>query len=365
MKLNFDLVVIGGGSGGIACARRASEYGAKVALIEGDRLGGTCVIRGCIPKKLMMYASTGIDSIHNINTFCWEGINVRDLHFNTSLWQKKKTEEIKRLEDIYEKLLLSSNVRLFRGFGFIDDSSKVKTENEILSTERIVIATGGKPVKDSISGLNLASTSNDILELDHLPEELAVLGSGYIAVEFASILSNFGINVSLFFRSDLPLKGFDKDIRKRLFGHMESLGISMYPNSNIQKIEKSCKKLTVTVDGHRKQFDKILNALGRSPNVPEIEKSLNIARGKIGEILVNDFNETSIPNIFAIGDVTNRLNLTPVAIAEGRALAENEFNNGKLKVEHQSVASAVFSNPPIGSLGLTEVEAQKNSKIRI
>ena len=339
MKLNFDLVVIGGGSGGIACARRASEYGAKVALIEGDRLGGTCVIRGCIPKKLMMYASTGIDSLQTASSFCWERFKNTDFYFNTSLWQKRKTAEINRLEVIYENLLNKSNVQIFRGFASISNENEVEVNNIKVSAKRIVIATGGKASQDAVTGLKEVSTSNEILDLEKLPENLAVLGSGYIAVEFASILSNFGIDVSLFFRADLPLRGFDEDIRKRLFNHLESSNVLMHPNSDIQRVEKNENKFYLTINGKVKEFDDILNALGRKPNIPKIDKNLKILRGNTGQIAVDEFSKTSIPNIFAIGDVTDRLNLTPVAIAEGRALAENEFNGGKFRGDH------LISNP--------------------
>ncbi len=368
MSSIFDLIIIGGGSGGVACSRRAAEYGAKVALIEGDRLGGTCVIRGCIPKKLMMYAGNFNENIKDALDYGWEGINLDSLKFNASKWQQKKTSEIDRLEKIYSNLLVDSNVNVFKGFGILKKQNTVKVNNQILTGKKIVIATGGRPRTKIIPGLDNVLTSNEILDINDMPKNIGILGSGYIAMEFACILKNLGVSVSVFFRSDLPLKGFDQDIRIKLSNILRESGINLHPNSKLKSVTKENNSYTLHFDNKKMKFEKILNALGRSPNLDSVIENIDIKLGSDGEILVNEKSETSQKDVFAIGDVTNRVNLTPVAIEEGRALAENEFNNKNIIVDHKNVASAVFTSPPIGTIGLTEKEAKEKNmfeKIRI
>ncbi len=354
--MRYDLIVLGGGSGGVACARRSAALGAKVALIEADRLGGTCVIRGCVPKKLLMYASGFKDSFSDSQFYGWE--NQKNLDFDMSKWQVNKTKEIKRLEKIYEKLLIDSGVDLIKGHGKLIDHSTVSINGVEIKSSRIMIATGGKPASHSIHGLEKCMTSNEILDLDYLPKKLAILGSGYIALEFASIFKKLGSDVSIFYRSDFPLKGFDLDIRKKIANNFIELGINLYPNSHIQNIESQDDNFTLQTNGMKENFSDILNGLGRSPNSRDLGlETLKVNLGSNGEIVVNEYSHTSSDGVFAIGDVTNRMNLTPVAIAEGRAFAENEFNQKNLTINYDSVASAVFTSPAIGSIGLTENQA--------
>jgi glutathione reductase (NADPH) len=292
VSLNYDLIIIGGGSGGVACSRRATEYGAKVALIEEDRLGGTCVIRGCIPKKLMMYAGNFNETFKDCLSFGWEGIDFNTARFNASIWQQKKTTEINRLENIYSSLLENSKVTVYKGKGVIRGSNVVEVNNKKLNSPKIVIATGGKPRTQLIPGLRDALTSNDILDIKCLPKNIAILGSGYIAMEFASILNNLGVKVSIFYRSDFPLRGFDQDIRKKLSLHLMSNGIELYPKTKLTSLTKNNKDFFLQANNQELKFEKILNALGRTPNLGSVIENLYIDLGSACEIVVNENNES-------------------------------------------------------------------------
>ncbi len=352
----YDLIVVGGGSGGVACARRSAALGAKVALVESHRLGGTCVIRGCVPKKLLMYAGGFKDALNEAQFFGWNALD--KISFDMQKWQMQKTKEIQRLEKIYEKLLKDSGVDVVMGQGALIDINQIKVNETVMRSSRIMIATGGKPSNHPIPGLSTCMTSNEILELNHVPKKLAVLGSGYISLEFASVFKKLGSDVSVFFRSDLPLKGFDLDIRKKIATNFIELGIKLFPKSKIQGVEKVNEEFILETNGEKNNFSDVLNGLGRNPNTANLGlEKLGIAHGDNGEIIVNDYSHTSVKGIFAIGDVTNRMNLTPVAIAEGRAFAENEFNNKDLTINYDSVASAVFTTPSIGSIGVSENQA--------
>ena len=362
MSLKFDLVVIGGGSGGVACARRAAEYNAKVAVIESHRFGGTCVIRGCIPKKLMMYAGDISDAIFQAGTFGWIGLKPNEINHEIGKWTSRKNVEISRLEKIYENLLKSSGVELIRGSAIVVNKNEVKVGDCRYFTKNLVIAVGGTPNLNQINGLENALTSDGILDLDKNPGRVGILGSGYIATEFAFILNNLGIEVSLLFRADLPLRGFDNDIRVRLMNHMVNNGINVHPASKFHSIEKTPDGAKVRLSDNTFEFDTVLNALGRFPNIEGLfGPGQSPAIGSRGEIIVDENNKSSIPGVFAIGDVTDRVNLTPVAIAEGRAVAENLFNKNSLKVDYNELATTVFTSPPIGSIGLTEEAALKKT----
>lgn len=354
--MKYDLIVLGGGSGGVACARRSAALGAKVALLEAGRLGGTCVIRGCVPKKLLMYASGFKDAFNDSQFFGWE--NQNNLNFDMSKWQKNKTKEILRLEKLYEKLLIDSGVDVIKGHGKLINHSTVSVNGIEIKSHRLMIATGGKPASHSIRGLEKCMTSNEILDLEYLPKKLAVLGSGYIAMEFASIFKKLGSDVSIFYRSNLPLKGFDFDIRKKIAKNFIELGINLHPNSEFHSVEHQDQSFKLQTNDKKEIFSEILNGLGRTPNSTNLGlETLEVNLGDNGEILVDEYSQTSMNGVFAIGDVTNRMNLTPVAIAEGRAFAENEFNQKNLVINYDTVASAVFTAPAIGSIGLTENQA--------
>ncbi|MDA9719539.1 glutathione-disulfide reductase [Betaproteobacteria bacterium] len=363
MSSKFDLLVIGGGSGGVACARRAAEYNAKVAIIESHRFGGTCVIRGCIPKKLMMYAGEIGNTLLQAGRFGWTGIERAEISHEIGSWTSKKNIEISRLEKIYEDLLKTSGVELIKGSAVVVSKNEVKVGNHHFFTKNLVIAVGGTANLNQIDGLEDALTSDGILDLDKNPGRVGILGSGYIATEFATILNNLGIEVSLLFRADLPLKGFDNDIRVRLMNHMVNSGINVHPASKLHSIEKTSEGAKVRLTDNTFEFDTILNALGRSPNIEGLfGPGQSPAIGSRGEIIVDENNRSSIPGVFAIGDVTDRINLTPVAIAEGRAVAENLFNKNSLRVDYSEIATAVFTSPPIGTIGLTEDAVKKKTE---
>lgn len=354
---HYDMVVIGGGSGGVASARRAASYGAKVALIENSRLGGTCVIRGCVPKKLMMYAG-------QFGQILREGLQpgwaVEGASFDMAQWQQAKAREIDRLEGIYERLLSNSGVETIRGHGTIVSSTQVEVAGRILNTERILIASGAAPNRQAFPGLETAATSNELLDLTRLPKRVGVIGAGYIALEFACILRGLGSDVSVFYRGGTPLRGFDDDIARRVAEAMVLQGIALHPNSEFQSLHQHGDAYTLNTQAGTHEFDFVLNATGRSPNTNGLGlENIGLQLGRQGEIPVNDYSQTQVAGVFAVGDVTNRVNLTPVAIAEGRALAENEFNGGKLTIDHASVPTATFTSPPIGTVGLTEAEAAK------
>ena len=359
----YDLVVIGGGSGGVASARRAASYGAKVALIESSRLGGTCVIRGCVPKKLMLYAAQFGQTLREGLQPGW---HVAQADFSMDEWQQAKAKEIDRLEGIYARMLENSGVETIHGHGVIKSSTEVQVGDRILSTQRILIASGAAPNRKAFDGLELAATSNELLDLSTLPNKVGVIGAGYIALEFACILRGLGADVSVFYRGDLPLRGFDESIRSRLIAAMTLQGIHLFPNTDFKLLEQQGSAFTLHTSAGEHTFDFVLNATGRSPNTHGLGlEKIGLRTGPAGEIEVNKYSHTGIKGVYAVGDVTNRVNLTPVAIAEGRALAENEFNGKNLTVDHTSVPTATFTSPPIGSVGLTEAQAAQRGPTRV
>lgn len=359
----YDLVVIGGGSGGVASARRAASHGAKVALIESSRLGGTCVIRGCVPKKLMMYSAQFGQTLKEGLQPGWQ---VAQAEFSMSEWQAAKGREIDRLEGIYARMLENSGVETIQGHGTIKSTTEVQVGDRILSTQRILIATGATPNHSAFEGLEQAATSNELLDLSTLPKKICVIGAGYIALEFACILHGLGSEVSVFYRGDLPLRGFDNGVQTHLAAALELQGIQLFPNTDFQALRKQGNRFELQTSNASHTFDFVLNATGRKPNTEGLGlENIGLRTGTSGEIEVNAYSHTGIKGVYAVGDVTNRVNLTPVAIAEGRALAENEFNGKNLTVDHTSVATATFTSPPIGSVGLTEEQAAKKAPIRV
>ena len=356
----FDLLVIGGGSGGVASARRAAAHGARVALVERDRLGGTCVIRGCVPKKLMMYAAKFGRDLPEIAAYGWRMDNAT---FDMATWQDNKSKEIDRLEGIYSKMLDSSGVTLFRGDATIVDAATVSVSGNdgvqaTLTTKRLLVATGGRVNRHTFPGLEHALSSDDILNLRHVPKRLGVLGAGYIALEFASILRGLGSEVTVFYRDHLPLRGFDNSTRTKLAEALVAQGITLMPSSSMKKVEVRGVTTVVLAGDMAYEFDAVLNATGRSPNVEDLGlDNIGVKTGKDGSIEVNEWSETSVPNVYAVGDVTGRMALTPVAIAEGRALIDNLYTGTQKTVNHASVATATFTMPPLSSVGLTEERA--------
>jgi glutathione reductase (NADPH) len=356
MKDDFDLVVIGAGSGGVAASRRAAAHGAKVLIAESGRIGGTCVIRGCVPKKLMMYAAGYAQAFEEARGYGWKGPTPT---FDMPAWATAKATEIDRLEDIYRKLLADSGVELAPVRASLLGQGLVAVGERRVRAGRILIATGGAPLREALPGLAAAMTSNEILDLREVPTSLLVLGGGYIAVEFASILAGLGSKVTLAFRDRLPLRGFDADLRTRLAKALQDRGIELAGGVPLSTLEKDAQGFTLhRADGSALRAAAALNATGRRPNTAEL--GLDLAGVEVdarSAVAVDAESRTSAPGVWAVGDVTQRVNLTPVAIAEGRAFADTEFGRRPTRVDHRTVASAVFTDPPIATVGLSEAEA--------
>lgn len=353
----FDLIVIGAGSGGIAASRRAASHGAKVLLIEGTRVGGTCVLRGCIPKKLMMYASEMSGVFSEASAFGWTEVSTQ---FDIARWTQAKDHELNRLEGVYRQMLSNSGVQTLLAHARITGKHTVEADGQTYRAERILIATGGAPSTDGIPGLEQAWTSDDVLQLNALPKSLLVIGAGYIAVEFASILARLGVHVSMGYRADLPLRGFDEDLRAQAAQALESLGVKLHAGMRAKALSKDSDGFSLRLeDGGVLRADAVLNATGRKPNTWGLGlESVDIRTDASGAIPVDADSRTTAPGIWAIGDVTNRINLTPVAIAEGRAFADTEFSGRHIQASHANVASAVFCSP-IATIGLTETQAME------
>jgi len=351
----FDLITIGAGSGGVAASRYAASKGARVAICEADRIGGTCVIRGCVPKKYFMYAAQFADAFADAAHYGWQ---VPPTAFDLARMTAAKNNETRRLEAFYRKMLDDSGVRVFAGRAAVVDGHSVLVNGERLSAERLLVATGSRPGRPtSIPGIEFAMTSTELLDLTTQPVHLLVLGSGYVAVEFASIFRGFGSAVTLAFRAGMPLRGFDADVRRRLAAAMTDRGIELRPEFRPERIEPDGDGYVChDVDGGTLRADAVLNALGRVPNTAGfgLEQAGVALHARSGAICVDDYSRSSVPSIFAVGDVTDRVNLTPVAIAEGRAFVDTEFGGARRGVDHKLLASAVFAQPPVAQIGLSE-----------
>ncbi|MEO8123697.1 MAG: glutathione-disulfide reductase [Burkholderiales bacterium] len=356
MAFDYDLITLGAGSGGVAASRRAAALGAKVAIIECSRVGGTCVIRGCVPKKLMMYAAQYGDALREAPGYGW---SIGESHFSMPRWAQAKAAETTRLEGVYRQLLSTSGVELFEGWARVAGPNQVTVGDRTLTARHLLIATGATPVRDSIPGIEHCAVSDDLLDLIHLPDRAAVIGSGFIAVEFASILARLGVSVSLYYRSEWPLRGFDDDLRHRAAQALQAAGVKLHPDAAPQCVDKLGDRLLLRfADGEAHDFAFVLNATGRRPNTERLGlETLGIKLGAEGAVPVDARRHTSAKRVYAIGDVTNHRNLTPVAIAEGRALVESLFGDTKREVDLSLVASAVFLLPPIATIGPTEAEA--------
>ncbi len=361
MSYDFDLFVIGAGSGGIATARRAAEYGAKVGVAEFDRLGGTCVNRGCIPKKLMVYASRFPDQMEEAQGYGWSSVD------STLDWSKMITavnQEVERLNGVYQRMLDNSKVQLIRGYGKLLDAHTVAVGDIKVTADKILIAVGGSPVKPEIPGIEYTVVSDAMFLLPQQPKRIVVLGGGYIGVEFACIMNGLGSEVTQIVRAEKILRGFDDDIRTEIQEAMAKHGIRILTNSVPTLIEKTTDglKMTVNIKGETEEIvvaDAIgLAATGRKPNLENLGLENAGVKVKNGAITVNKSSRTSCKNIYAVGDCTDRINLTPVAINEGRAFADTKFGNKPRTMSHKNVPSAVFSTPEAATVGLTEAEAK-------
>jgi glutathione reductase (NADPH) len=361
MSYDYDLFVIGAGSGGIASARRAAEYGARVGIVESGRLGGTCVNRGCVPKKLMVYASHFPAQFEEAQGYGWSAVE------STLDWNHMVTAvngEVTRLNGIYQRMLDGSKVEVFRGHGRLVDAHTIAIGEQTVTAEKILIAVGGKPVRPDFPGAEHAITSDDIFTLPEQPKHLVVLGGGYIGVEFACILKGLGSEVTQILRYTHILRGFDEDIRNEIQAGMKHHGIRIVPNMRHIAIAKTDSGLEITVKTADGEEDLIfadavsLAAIGRKP----LLENLGLENTKVeivnGAIAVDRHSQTAEENIYAVGDCTDHINLTPVAINEGRAFADTHFGNKPRQMSYDNVATAVFSNPEAATVGLTEEEAR-------
>ncbi|MBI1201519.1 MAG: glutathione-disulfide reductase [Rhodopseudomonas sp.] len=358
---DVDLFVIGAGSGGVRAARIASSYGARVTVAEEYRVGGTCVIRGCVPKKLLVYASRFSHEFEDAAGFGWH-VPVEPT-FSWPTLIANKDREIDRLEAAYVSTLERFKVNLVRSRAVLEDPHTVRlADGSRVRAETILIATGGWPhMGPKIPGVEHAISSNEALDLTELPKRVVVQGGGYIAVEFACIFAGLGSEVTLVYRGENILRGFDDDVREHLRNEMRSRGITIVCGHTVTAIDHAGDEyVTHLSDGSKVAADKVMFAIGRRPNTMGLGiEALNVRIHEHGGIEVDDYSRTSVPNIYAVGDVTNRINLTPVAIREGHAFADTLYGGKPTRVDHRDVPTAVFSEPELGVIGLTEAEARE------
>ena len=357
---NYDLIVIGAGSGGVRAARIAAGYGAKVLIAENFRIGGTCVIRGCVPKKLYVLASRFHDEFEDAFSFGWE---IGQTSFN---WQKlvsAKEKEISRLSALYSQTLANAGVNVIEGHAKLEGPNEVIFSNKTRArAKHILIATGGAPNAGlNIPGIEFALSSNEIFDLPEFPKRLLIIGAGYVAVEFASVFVRLGARVNLSYRGDLPLRGFDENLRKLSQESLEQAGIALHAGLLPTDITRIGNSHSVTMsNGETLDVDAILIATGRKPATQNLGlEEAGVQTQENGAIIVNQYAQTNIPSVYAVGDVTNRINLTPVAIREGHAFADRVFGGKKNSVNYDCVASAVFTTPEIGTIGVTETQARE------
>lgn len=355
---DFDLFVIGAGSGGVRASRIAAGYGAKVAIAEEHRFGGTCVIRGCVPKKLLMYASQFAQAFDDAAGFGWSAST--PVHDWASLIAAKDAE-IARLEAIYAQMLQNAGVKSIKGRARIVGPHRVEVNGVVFTAKVILVATGSAPVKPAIPGAELMITSNEAFYLDTLPGRIAILGGGYIACEFAGILNGLGSHVTQLHRGGQILRGFDDELRNRLSAEVSKSGVDLRVGVDVVAVEKRHDGLSVYLTtGESIEVDAVMAATGRRSNTSGLGlDTVGVLLDETGAIKVDEYSATSNPHIYAVGDVTNRLNLTPVAIHEGHAFADTVFGGKPRATVHDDVPFAVFSQPQAASVGLTEAQARE------
>ncbi|PWK60718.1 FAD-dependent oxidoreductase [Roseicyclus mahoneyensis] len=388
---DYDLFVIGGGSGGVRAARVAAATGARVALAEDSRMGGTCVIRGCVPKKLMVFASEYREIFADARAYGWD---VQDGEFDWARFSGHLNSELDRLEGVYRKLLEGSGVQIFDSRARLADPHTVAlADGGTKTAKHILIATGGRPQRPDMPNAHLGMVSDDLFQMESLPKSILIVGGGYIACEFACILNGLGVEVTQFYRGAQILRGFDEEARGLIADQMQANGIALHLGTNIVEMAladaegpsdphgmgapmaepdqtpKGGTRGEVRVKGSNgleRRYDAVLFATGRTPNTAEMGlEEAGVQIGRRGEIVVDDFSQTAVPSVYAIGDVTNRVNLTPVAIREAMAFVETVFKGNPTPVDHDLIPSAVFTQPEFGTIGLTEEEARDIEPVEI
>jgi glutathione reductase (NADPH) len=367
-RFDYDLFVIGAGSGGVRAARLAAISGAKVAIAEEDRVGGTCVIRGCIPKKFMVYASEFSSHFKSAEGYGWSAAKAQ---FDWPTFLARKDMEIARLSGVYVANLENAGAELVHTRATLVDAHTIKLEGQdrTVTADKVLIATGARPtLPEEVPGIEHAITSNEAFHLEKLPASVVIAGGGYIAVEFAGIFNGLGVATTLVYRGPIPLRGFDDDVRAHVTREMERRGITVIVGCRQTKLEKTSDGVVSHLSsGHAVTSEVTLFATGRSPNTEDLGlEAAGVTVNARGAVEVDDYSRSSADNIWAVGDVTDRINLTPVAIREAAAFAESEFRGRPTRFDHEAVASAVFSQPPVGSVGLSEAQArQRGGKVVI
>ncbi len=400
---DFDLFVIGGGSGGVRAARvAAGEYGAKVGLAEEDRYGGTCVIRGCVPKKLMVFASEYAELVDEAKCYGWD---IKPGTFDWHSFRNRLHNELDRLEGVYRKLLSSSGVETFDARATLKDAHTIAlSTGEVKTAKHILIATGGRPIRPDLPNAELGIVSDDIFQLDKLPKSILIIGGGYIACEFACILNGLGVEVTQYYRGAQILRGFDDEARGLVAELMRDRGVDIHTGTNIvemaleadhdggntptnsdaamgatsgQANELSRHNTAArngsqgpiwvkSTNGREKVFDMVLFATGRTPSTQDMGlKDVGVKLGRGHEIKVDEYSQTGVPSIYAIGDVTDRVNLTPVAIREGMAFVQTVFGADPTPVDHHLIPSAIFTQPEMGTVGMSEEQARDAGPVEI
>jgi glutathione reductase (NADPH) len=366
MSFDYDLFVIGAGSGGVRAARvAAGETGAKVAIAEESRYGGTCVIRGCVPKKLMVFASGYGAAVEEASAYGWD-VQIGD--FSWLAFREKLMAELDRLEGIYQRLLENSKVERFSQRASVVDAHTVKLADGTTKTAKhILIATGGRPVRPDLPGAELGMISDDIFDLPELPKTVLIVGGGYIGSEFAGIFNGLGVKVTQFYRGLQILRGFDEEARTLVAEEMRNAGVDLQTGIDVTRLEAVSGGIKVTAsDGTVATYEKVIFATGRKPNTDGMGlDDTGVKLGEKGEVVVDDYSQTSVPSIYAIGDVTDRVQLTPVAIREGMAFVETVFKGNPTKPDYELIPTAIFTQPEFGTVGLSEEEARVKEPIEV
>jgi glutathione-disulfide reductase, plant len=355
---DFDLIVLGAGSGGVRASRMAAQLGVRVAVVEEGRVGGTCVMRGCVPKKLLVYGAQFAEDMADAEGFGW---SVGDVSFDWARLIAAKNAELNRLEGVYNRLLRDNGVTLLEGRGKVVGAHAVEVAGKRHTAERILIATGGRPSLPKVPGIEYAITSNEALDLMQLPKRMVIVGAGYIAVEFAGIFNALGVKVTQVLRGDMVLRGFDQDVRSALHDAMLKKGIELLCETVVKSIEKTGDGYSLRLDGTETiETDLVMYATGRRPNTDGLGlKEAGVALNVEGAVVVDGQSRTNVASIFAIGDVTDRMNLTPVALGEAMALVSTLYRERPMAMDYAGIPTAVFSMPPVGTVGLTEMQARE------
>ncbi len=352
----YDLFVIGAGSGGVRSARLAAAQGFSVGIAESSRVGGTCVIRGCVPKKLMVHAAEFSQYFSDSEGYGW---TIKEQQFNWQQMVSARDKEVDRLEAAYKKNLENSGVEIYKNFAKLKGLNEIELDNQkVIKAKHILLATGGKPNKPEFRGVHLTKSSDDIFMMNDLPKKIIIYGAGYIACEFASIFKGLGADVTLVYRGEFLLRGFDHDIQFMVRQGLEDKGIKVLLQSQIKSVTKISQGLTVTLGDKRQLIaDEVICATGRKPNIEFLGLEKLGVNLKEGAVQVDEYQKTNISNVYAIGDVTDRLNLTPVAIRDGIAFVNTVFKNKPTVPDHHLVPKAVFTKPEVGTVGMSETDA--------